>query len=42
MKYFMPQFIFGVSIFIKGVVSVFGVAYPAGFGSLKAITKCFW
>ena len=27
---------------VKGVVSVFGVAYPAGFGSLKAITKCFW
>ena len=43
MKYFMPQIIFGVSIFsFKGVVSVFGVAYPAGFGSLKTITKCFW
>ena len=40
MKYFMPQFIFGVSIF--SVVSVFGVAYPADSGSLKAITKCFW
>ena len=36
-----PQFIFCVSIF-KGVVSVFGRAYPAGFGSLKAATNCFW
>ena len=38
----LPQFILGLSLFIEGVVSVFGGAYPAGFGSLKAVMNCFW
>ena len=36
-----PTF-FGTRQYGKGVVSVFGCAYPAGFGSLKAVTNCFW
>ena len=39
---YAPIYFWGVYFLFKGVVSVLGVAYPAGFGSLKAITKCFW
>ena len=38
---YAPIYFWGVYFQFMGVVSVFGVAYPAGFGSLKAITKCF-
>ena len=37
-----PNLFLGCLFLVKGVVSVFGCAYPAGFGSLKAVTNCFW
>ena len=37
-----PIYFWGVYFKFKGIVSVFGCAYPAGFGSLKALTNCFW